>query len=775
MNSALFPFAEQNPTAIGLTPSDSNAVKIDKLEAWIGLADQSVEKCAPLFGPLLGIDTSVRYPPLNVSPYRRRDMLFEAFTERLVSLASKGPFMYVVEDCHWIDPTSLELIDKHIDSTRGQLAALFILTYRPEFQAPWVGQANTTLMTLNRLDRSHCTAMIAGISGEIELTEDLIGHISDKTDGVPLFVEELTKAVIESGETQVDDKNADHPELAVPATLQDALEARLDRLGSAREIAQIGAVIGRSFDYDLLSRVTSLDDTALERALKTLVESGLALVQGTPPKATYTFKHALVQDTAYSSLLRDRRIAAHNTIAAAFESVCQEGAHIQPEIIAHHLTEGGRTEPAIEYWKQAGEKSAARPAFEEAARHFQRGIELTQSLPKTETRSRLELDLQTRLGSLLQGIHGWGGEGTEVSFARARDLAQELDDPQKLFPILWGYWMINRGQQKVAEAYKIVDELFALADEHRDDEMYLEAHHAAWGQPFMGRLAFQMEHIEKALEIYDPARHSVLAGKYGNHDAGMCALHHKSIVLWASGHPEQARIYRSKANHLANEIGHIPSRIQMAHQSNWLNVFSKNNNEVLTNASRAIETSKDMGLLNFVPMSKGMMGWARGMSDPDTATQGAKEIEEAIDAMQQSGAPGAIATLTFLRAEVIGKTSAREEAFAIVDRAMELAPQHDENLLYSNMLVFKGDLWLQHGSDHADDAEICYQQAVGYAREQGATMWELRAATHLARLWHSQGKTIEARDLLAPLYGWFTEGFDTADLKEAKALLDEIS
>lgn len=767
-NSAFFPFAEQTAHSIGITPEDSNTVKIEKLEDWIRIADQPIEEHAPLFGSLLGIDTTERYAPLEVSPQRQRTLLFKAFEDRIKGITAKGPFLYVVEDCHWLDPTSLEQLSEYIDIVPGRLAALIIVTYRPEFDAPWIGQANTTLITLNRLEHAQSTSMVSNIRGGNVLSEDLIESIADRTDGVPLFVEELTKAVLEASE---DGQMA--AGLNVPASLQDSLEARLDRLGPAKEVAQIGAVIGRSFDYGLLSRVSAFEEAKLQESLANLVQSGLASRLGAAPTATFTFKHALVQDTAYASLLRDRRAEIHNRVATALEAINRDGDQIQPEIIAHHFTEAGQTEIAIEYWKRAGENSWKRPATAEAIEHFRRGIELTQSLPESAGRSRLELDLQFRLAPILQVFYGAGASEPVACYERAQELARQLDDKEKLFPIMFGHWMICRGQKKSAEADAIVEELLELAGESGDSLMQLQAHHAAWGQPFNGRVTHQSKHIEKALQIYDPAVHAASATAYGNHDAGMCALYHKSVICWSTGYPLQSRQHLDEAAKLSEEIAHPPSRVYMAHLPGWIYYFARDARALQERTSYALQLSNELGLLNQVPMSTCLRGWAVSMTGD--AEDGVRQIREGIDAILFRHSSGALASSTLVLAEGIAKTKRWDEAIDVVRTAFERMNNDNEHLLHANALSLMGDLLLEQSPNDLEPPEIWYQQAINYAREQKTKMWELRATNRLARMWQTHGRPAEAQDLLVPLYSGFTEGFDTVDLKEAKSLLDEMS
>jgi class 3 adenylate cyclase len=446
-NSVLRPIIEQFERVADMKQDDSPDVKLDKLENALARSGRPVEDAAPLIASLLSIPTDYRYPALNVSPQRQKEMTLEALVDQMVGLATQQPLLFMFEDAHWIDPTTRELLDLAIERV-PDAAILMLITYRPEFDAPWVGRARVTPMILNRLEHRDCALMVENVARSFGIAGELRDRIAKQTDGVPLFIEELTKSVLETA-------TGPGTTIEVPATLQDSLEARLDRLGTAKEVAEIGSAIGRTFDYDLLSRVTPMESAALESALAALVESGLATVRGAPPNAIYMFKHALVQDTAYASLLRDRRSQLHGRIAVALKEKFPEIDSTEPELLARHFTEAGQTEIAIAYWKRAGENCWERPAITEAIEHFGRGIELAQSLPDADKASRLELDLLTCLAPIIQAAHGWGGSESVDHHARAQSLARALNDTEKLFPSLWGSWTINRGQQKNAKQRKL--------------------------------------------------------------------------------------------------------------------------------------------------------------------------------------------------------------------------------------------------------------------------------------------------------------------------------
>jgi class 3 adenylate cyclase/predicted ATPase len=769
-NSAMFPFLEQTKRAIGLKPDDTTDEQLDKLEAWIEVSGQDPKEHGPVFGTMFEIDTTGRYPSLQISPQEQKTLLFDALAERFAGLSRQKPFLFVVEDAHWIDPTSQEIVDLHVGQAQ-ELAAMIVVTYRPEFNAPWIGQSHTTLLTLNRLTRRHCAALAENVSGPDQLPDSVIDQIAERTDGVPLFIEELTKTILETSQDGHLAMGSD-----VPSTLQDSLEARLDRLGTAKEIAQIGSVIGREFSYDLLSQIAGLSDKELAASLNHLVESELVFRRGAPPNASYTFKHALVQDTAYQSLLRTTRAELHGRIAAILDKSDQDAVTAEPEIVAYHFTEAGLIEPAIEHWLAAGRKAIQRAAINESVRHYTRGLQLLLDQPESTERHKKELTLRTELASAAAALVGWSSEEAEEHYSRARELCAIVGDERALFPVLWGFWMIHGARSQRPAWRATAKELLQTAQNLGDPDLLLEAHHACWGSPFHGEFVSQIEHAKQGLAIYDPEKHRALAPLYGGHDAGVCGNCHMALALWVTGFPEQGKASLSNAIKLAHEISHPPSLSQAFSIEGMLCAFDRTWHEVLRindeglSRSTVDRTRLTMGHL-WSPRMFALRGWAH--TAIGEIEEGLSDIRQSAELSNSRGNFGNATTLAF-QAEALRVAGQREEALSLLAEAVPLMKTDEEQLWEVNTHTLKGVLLLEHFDDRQDDAETCFQEALEIARSQSAKMWELRAAMPLARLWQSQGKKSEARAFLAPIYGWFTEGFDTADLKDAKALLDEL-
>ena len=764
-NSAMFPFIEQVRHDIGLTAEETNDESLAKLEAWIRAADQAPEEIAPVFGPALGIDTSARWPAPTVSPQRQKEILLEAFSRRLKNLAARQPVLYLVEDAHWIDPTSLELMGLHIERTRGIDRVLFVITYRPEFEAPWVGQPHTTLLTLNRLDRSQCAALAASVGGEQPLSEAVIRQIADRTDGVPLFVEELTKAIVESG-GQADGQES--PFAAVPATLQDALEARLDRLGEARDLAQIGAVIGRSFGHDLLARVSGLDDVELGERLDQLVRSELISARGDPPDSLYTFKHALVQDTAYGTMLRSKRAELHARIAETLESHFPDRVELAPEALAHHFTEAGLLENGAAYWHKAGEAAFDRSALREATAHLEKGIEVATHLPDGP-RQIAEEGLHATLGVTHRAAKGPGHEDGERALSRAYELGGHREGSPYRFPVLFGLWQVHYARAQHVQAARETEQLMEFAKAGGDRQELLAANWArGTSMSLMGENLAGLECYDRMRELYDHETDTSLASKYYiEFGVGMHWV--ASTSLFALGYPDQAlqaaseSIARARTQlpvHLGGSMiygTHVPiSRGDGRTTFDW--------------ADECIAFVEERGLRYHAGFSKVNRGWA--FVQLGKVDDGIAEIRDGIKIWRESGLKTWAARHIILLAQSNLIAGRPEEALELAQEALnqirETAERQFESLAHSAL----GEALL--ASKKSDEAEQSYLDAIRISQSQSAKSWELRAATHLARLWHSQGKTAEARDLLAPVYGWFTEGFDTADLKDATALLDEI-
>ncbi|TMJ78985.1 MAG: adenylate/guanylate cyclase domain-containing protein, partial [Alphaproteobacteria bacterium] len=523
-NSALRPFIAQLERAAGFKADDRPEQRIDKLEAVLAMGALRIEAVAPLFAALLSIPFGERYAPLALSPTQQRRQTLAALLDQFEGLARRQPILLVFEDAHWADATSLELLDLTVERVR-QLPVLALFTFRPEFEPPWVGLPNVDTLTLR-------------MTGGRVLPADVVTQIVAKTDGNPLFVEELTKAVLETG-ILVEDAEGyrlDGPlqPFAIPATLQDSLMARLDRLAPVREIGQIGAAIGREFSYSLLRVLVGRDETALKNALAQLEQAELVFRRGEPPDAVYSFKHALVRDAAYESMLKSRRQQLHGEIARTLEERFTDIVASQPEIVAHHLTQAGLVEPAIAYWLKAGQQAARRSANAEALNHLARGLELLPNIEDPMLRNKSELLLQTR------AIKGWSIDSVKHAYTRALQLCTESGFDEHTLPAVFGLWTWNFVRAALGEAQVLADQLVNTA-ENVDDLVYKVLAHEALGFTLFARGKFAAAHaaLERSISMCEDSK----AAAYLDLSAQDPRVHvrlYDGMVLWLLGYPDQA-------------------------------------------------------------------------------------------------------------------------------------------------------------------------------------------------------------------------------------------
>jgi predicted ATPase len=560
-DSALFPFIDQLGRAAGFAHGDPPASRMEKLETLLARAEPSGEDVA-LLADLLSLPASDSYPLPNLSPQRKKERTLEALIRQLEGLLRLQPVVLVFEDAHWIDPTSCELLDLTVERVRS-LPVLLLVTFRPEFQPPWTGQPQVTMLALNRLDRRDRIALVEQIAGGKALPDEVVNQIVDRTDGVPLFVEELTESVLESGllREEADRYALDGalPPFAIPTTLHDSLMARLDRLASVRRVAQIGAAIGREFSYALLRAVSRLAEGELQDSLARLVVSELVFQRGEPPDAVYVFKHALVQDAAHDSLLRSSRRQLHAHIAEALATDSPEIMESQPELFAQHYAEAGLVEKSVAYWGKAGQRSAARSAMAEAAAQFRKGLDQLALLPDTPERRRQELELYSALGAVLTTVKGFAAPETGDALARARELWEQLGSPSGYLRIPYEQSLYHAYRGEVDRAQGLDEDLLRLSRQ-RSDSAGLVLGHISSGRNLMfaGRFALSRSHLEEALALYDPISHRSIV-----HQTGLYPQNNSQsllgIVLFCLGLPDQALARSSAAIAEARKLAHPPS------------------------------------------------------------------------------------------------------------------------------------------------------------------------------------------------------------------------
>jgi class 3 adenylate cyclase/predicted ATPase len=772
-DSALFPFVNQLGRAAGFTREDPPAVRQEKLEALLARAAPTEEDVA-LLADLLSLPALERYPLPKLSLQRRKERTLEALIRQLEGLARQQPVVMVFEDAHWIDPTSRELLDLTVERVRS-LPVLLVVTFRPEFQPPWIGQPQVSMLVLNRLDRHDRLALIRQITAGKTLPDEVASQIVDRTDGVPLFVEELTKSVLESGllreegDRYVLDRTL--PPFAIPTSLHDSLMARLDRLAAVRHVAQTGAAIGREFSYALLRAVSRLPEDELQGSLARLVASELVLQRGVPPDAIYSFKHALVQDAAHGSLLRNSRQQLHAQIAGALETYFPELMDIQPDLFAQHYAEAGLIEKSVEYWGRAGRRSAARSAMAEAAAQFQKGLDQLAFLPDNPQRQQQELEFWAALGAVFRYVKGQATPEMGHAFARARELWEQLGSPSQFLHIPYGqsYYHIYRGEFDLA--LRSDRDLLRLSRQ-RDDSAGLVLGHISSGRTLMytGKFASARSHLEEALALYDPISHGSLGSQTGSHPR-LSARGQLGIALFCLGFPDQALVQINAG---------ITEALTLAHPSSLAGslafgarLFSLIGDAAALNdrAAQLIAVATEQGFPSYGALGAIYSGW--GKARIGDVAEGLSLLRSGSSAYSDIGAETRISYHIALLAEACEIAGELEEASALLNNALQIAAKIGERWFTAELYRRKGQLLLRQGDTEA--AEELYRKALSIAKEQEAKLWELRAAVSLTRLKRDRGRRSEASDLLVPVYGWFVEGFDTQDLKDAKALVDELS
>jgi TOMM system kinase/cyclase fusion protein len=778
-NTALYPMIDLlERVALRFEREESPQQKLSKLEGFLVQYGLPLAEAVPLFASLLSLQLTPDYVPLILSPAQQKQQTLHALLTILLRIAAQQPVLFVMEDLHWVDPSTLELLSLLVD--QGPTARILaLLTFRPDFSPPWTGRAHLTQVTLPRLTRRQAAEMTDRVVHRKALPPEVIEQVVAKTDGVPLFVEELTKMVLESGLLQEHEERYELrgplPPLAIPATLHDSLMARLDRLATVKALAQLGATLGREFSYELLQAVSPWDESTLQRGLHQLVEAEFLYQQGLPPHATYIFKHALIQEAAYQSLLRSTRQQYHQRIAQAVIAQFAEVAETQPELLAHHYTEAGLMSQAIPYWQRAGERALQRSAHMEAIAHLTRGLKILNTLPDTPERTQYELALQTTLGPALLAMKGYAAPEVGEVYARAQELCQQVGETPQIFPTLYGLYYFHVIRAEFHLAREGAEQLLRLAQGQQDPSLLLLAHQALAGALcHLGELTSTRAHVEQGMAIYDPQQHHTLAFRYGI-DLGVYFLAYAARPLWLLGFPDQAHTSIREALRLAHQLGHPFS---LAFTLHWAATTHQLRREALAaqeQAEAAIAFSREQGFALWVPGATILRGWA--LTEQGQVEEGIAHMRQGMVAWQATGAEADHPYYLALLAEVYGKAGRAEEGLHVLAEALAVMDIIGERYYAVELYRLKGALLLAQTAPGPQwlEAEKHFRQALAIARHQQAKSLELRAAMSLSRLWHQQGRHTDAYDLLASIYGWFTEGFDTTDLQEAKALLETLA
>jgi predicted ATPase len=725
---------------------------------------------ASLLAPLLDIPLSSERAP-NLAPEELRRRQLAALTNLIMAGARTQRVVLALEDVHWADPTTLDFIRGIVE--RGALVPLLLLiTARPEFRPPWAIRSHHATVSLAPLDRLQVREMVAELSARHALPKQIVDGVTERTGGVPLFVEEVTRLLLERGE-----RGGAH---AIPPTLQQSLMARLDRLGSARELGQIAAVIGRDFTYSLLRAVAGIDDLALQAALDRLTEADILLVQGVPPQSEYRFKHALIQDAAYENLLKSRRQALHRKIGEVLRDQFTTIAVAKPELVAHHFSQAGLAKSAVEWWGKAGQQSLERSALLEAVTQLTHATDLIATLPPTPALRREQIELQVALINSLMHVKGQAAPETKVAVERARLLIEQAEalgeppeDPLLLFSVLYGFWVANFLAFNGNVMRELAAQFLTLAEKQGATAPLLMAHRfMGISALYTGDIAEGRTHLEQAIALYDATEHRPLATRFGL-DAGVHALCYRSWALWMLGYPNAALADLDHALSVARENGQAPTLMVALVVALLPHICCGNYETANRLADELVALAEAKGALLWNAVGRIMRGDV--LSSIGKFSDAVQMITTGIDAEKATGAtlwiPWFASSLALAHAE-LGKF---EDACRCIDEAMTAAEITKERWYEAEVNRIAGEIARKSPEPDAAKSEAYFERALAVARQQQARSWELRAAMSLARLWRDQGKGKQARELLTPVYGWFTEGFDTRDLREAKSLLEDLA
>jgi len=769
-NTPFFPFIEQLRSSAGFTEDDTEDDKLDKLERLVAKTSGNVDTEIPILAALMSLPVD-RYAQLELSPPQQKMQTITVLVEQLLRFSHSNSVIVLVEDIHWVDPSTLEVFDALVDSLQ-QLPVLLVMTHRPGLEKRWEDFGQVTHISLNRLGHQEMCALVDRITDGKGLPENVLKQVLARTDGVPLFVEELIKTLLESKLLkEVNGQLVSENELssmAIPATLRDSLMARLDRLALAKEVAQAAACVGREFSYDLLDSIIDTED--LSKKLDQLVDTGLVFRRGSRDLGHFVFKHALVQDAAYESLLKARRRELHARIAKILEDGFLNKKEIELELLAHHYSEAGLVDSALCYWLKAGQQSANQCAHIEAIAHLQRGLSIIDALPDGEEKYRHEIEFRMILGVPLANKDGTASQMVVENYLRAQMLCEQLGENDHLYPILWGLWFYHFINSELRKACDLADQLLVVGQNQNNTELKLEAHHCQWAVRYMsGDLRTALEHCDQGIRLYRPDAHHALTFTYGGHDPGVCARHVSGFVFWLLGYPEQSQQRFDAAFSLAEELDHSTTSATVLRIFLLLCSLRRDLDLLDQTAKKLLKFAEQEKMPEDLILARGLIGWVdfqRG-----NRQKGLKLMRESVDRWIEAGNSWTAVPISLV-AESLAQIGEVEEGLSIMENTISLGQRNDVHLYEAELYRVKGNLLLGKSTQAAEDA---FSRAIKIAVKQNAKLLELRATVSLTQLWQTGGKTDQARELLHPICDWFTEGLDSTDLVQAKALLNELT
>jgi class 3 adenylate cyclase/DNA-binding response OmpR family regulator/predicted ATPase len=772
VNSPFYPIISYIEHAMGFEPSDTAEIKLKKLKGALAQIGKVTQEDVYLHARLLSVPTPELASLRGLTPQRQKDLTISVLIRYLQGIAHKQPLVIIFADAHWIDSSTNELVGQVISSIKAA-RILLLIEFRPEFTPQWLGGSHVTVLHLERLGREQSLAIVRQETGGKKLPQKVEDQIIDRTDGIPLFIEELTKTILESG--SIDEvaneyvANAPLESLTVPTSLLDLLIARLDRIGTARDVAQIGAVVGREFSGALLAAVASESASSLQASLARLTESGLVSTVGSFPDETYTFKHALVRDAAYETLPRPKRQSLHRRIAEALEQSFRFTAETQPELLAHHLLQAGLVTRAVEYLQRAGQRAIERSANAEAIAQLTRALELLRSIDDARHRSA-QFRLEALLSQAMIARYGYAAQKTRDVLLHASTLIEESTEPAHKFTVLYGLWASHYVGGEAAKQLSSAAEFLAAAERTGDPATICVGHRIVGTTRLtMGEFPNALWHLKQARALYDTTRHIDYRHQFGQ-DIGASTLSYLSWALWHAGCFEQASRTADDAIALAERLPHPHTLVYtICHARGFMDLFQRRFQGMRDYAGLVVSVCKDNGLLHWVNCGEIFNGWAT-VCEGDV-DRGIQLLNDGLAAWQQGGARLWMPMFLMLRAQAYAKAGRREASLRSIDQAIASCESGGERWAMAEVLRVKAALLSRAGAAKHGEVEGILLASVDLARRQGAASWELRASSDLSRLWQRQRRDKEAYKFLQSLYDQFTEGFDTPDLHDARKLL----
>jgi class 3 adenylate cyclase/predicted ATPase len=776
-NTPLYPVIEHLKRAMGWAREDDPGQRLEKLESALERQSLPLEEAVPLFAALMSLPLPEgRYAPSALGARQQREQTLDALAGWLLDEAEQSPVLNVWEDLHWADPTTLELLGIYIDQS-PTVSMLSVLTYRSEFVPPWSMHSHMTPITLNRLERTEAEALMRHQAGGKALPQTVIEHVVEKADGVPLYVEELTKTILKS-ESLTERANeyvlkGTLAEMQIPDTLQDSLMARLDRAPTMREVAQVGAVLGREFAYEILKAIVGLEEPQLNTGLGQLVDNELLYQRGRPPRSRYIFKHALIQDAAYQSLLKRTRQQYHLQVGRLLQARFPETVEAHPELLAHHYTEGGATEEAVIAWHRAGTLASSRGANQEAVTHLNNGLSVANDLAQDVERARYELKLQFALGGAYLQMKGHWAAEAEIAFARARELCECMGDVPELVPTLFGLWRTYVVQMNAIEKPReVAAQLLRHSGDDADAAHYVVAHYAVgFNAIALGEFTDARDHLKQGISRYSrDDRKSAEVYRFGQ-DPGVACRCYLAITEWVLGYPDRARERVRDGLALAEQLDDPFTVAYALAFGSWVDQFEDDRTSLMDKSNQAIRLATEKGFPYWLSIGRVMKASVEAADDPVHTTIG--RLRDRVADHHALGTNLFMPYFLAIAADAALRAGETDAGQATLDEAETFLERTGERWWDTEIYRLRGKLVMAQDGDCAE-AERLFRKALALAGDRGARSFELRAAMSLARLWQQQGKAKEALELLTPIHAWFTEGLDTADLEAARSLMDAL-